>query len=97
MVDAFSILLSRLLQQPHGCKFGRGPAAALPTSRYAHLAKHKIVMRPTGEASKPDLSISIAVFFPALRHRFYAAASQSVLAPGFRGDAPVRVDSVTTS
>jgi hypothetical protein len=63
MVDAFSILLSRLLQQPHGCKFGRGPAAALPTSRYAHLAKHKIVMRPTGEASKPDLSISIAVFF----------------------------------
>jgi hypothetical protein len=65
MFDALSILVSRLLQQPHGCKCGRGPAAALPTSRYAHLARHKNVMRPTGEASKPDLSISIAVLFGA--------------------------------
>ena len=36
--------------------------------------------------SNPYLAISIAVF-SALRHRFCAAASQSVLAPGFRGDA----------
>jgi hypothetical protein len=65
MFDALSILVSRLLQQPLGCKYGRGLAAALPASCYAHLAKHKNVMRPTGEASKPDLSISIAVLFGA--------------------------------
>jgi hypothetical protein len=65
MFDALSILVSRLLQQPLGCKYGRGPAAALPAYCYAHLAKHKNVMRPTGEASKPDLSISIAVLFGA--------------------------------
>jgi hypothetical protein len=96
MSDAFSILVSRLLQQPHGCKFGRELAAALPTSRYAHFAQHKNVMRPTGEASKP-VSVDFDCRLSALRHRFCAAASQSALAPGFRGDAPVRVDSVTES
>jgi hypothetical protein len=53
----------------------------------------------------PYLAISIAVFrlfvigqsSSAEYHHFCAAASQSVLAPGFRGDATSRVDSVTGS
>jgi len=51
------------------------------------------MMRPTGEASKPVLAISIAVCFGASlsanHYRPCTAASQSVSAPGFRGDAPV--------
>src|SRR5262245_65274733 len=41
--------LSRYSQQP----LSRGPAAALPTSRYAHRARFRNMMRPTGEASRP--------------------------------------------
>jgi hypothetical protein len=74
--------LSRLPQQPHG----RDPIAAVPTSRYAHRQGLKIKCAQPVKRSNPYLAISIAVF-SALRHRFCAAASQSVLAPGFRGDA----------
>ena len=52
-------------------------------------------MRQSMKHPNPYLAISSAVFSkPAFRHRSCAAASQSLLAPGFQADATLRVDSV---
>jgi hypothetical protein len=60
MFKYFSIVVSRLLQQPH-C---HGPAAALPMFRYAHLfSRLNMAMHPTVKHPNPYLAISIAVFF----------------------------------
>jgi hypothetical protein len=56
----------------------------------------RLMMRSTGEASRPDIfdfDLPLIGYSPSLCF----AASQRAFAPGFPGDAPRRVDSVTGS